>query len=52
MKINIETFNNWALKDRDLKMQEGHVAPVDFMLDLVSKKTDIFNRNFFNSIIF
>ena len=44
MKINIETFNNWALKDKDLAMQKGHLEPVSFMLDLISEKSDVLDR--------
>ena len=46
MKINIKTFNNWAIKNKDLDMQEGHEKPVDYMFKLISNKTNIFNKNF------
>ena len=46
MKINIETFNDWAIKDKDLDMQAGHLKPVDYMLDLIYKETDILNKKF------
>ena len=42
MKINIKTFNDWAIADKDLDMQRGHEAPVDFMFNLVSEKTNVF----------
>ena len=38
MKINIKTFNDWAIVDKDLDMQRGNEAPVDFMFNLVSEK--------------
>ena len=46
MKINIKTFNDWAISDKDLDMQRGHEDPVDFMLNLISKKTNIFEKDF------
>ena len=46
MKINIKTFNDWAIKNKDLDMQEGHEKPVDYMFKLISNKTNIFNKNF------
>ena len=46
MKINIKTFNDWAIADKDLDMQRGHEAPVDFMFNLVSEKTNVFKNDF------
>ena len=46
MNINIKTFNNWAVNDKDIAMQKGHLKAVNYMLELISKKTDILNRPF------
>jgi len=46
MNINIKTFNNWALKDKDVDMQEGHLGAVDYMLSLIDKESNIFNEPF------
>ena len=34
MNININTFNNWAIKDKDIAMQKGHVNAVNQMFNL------------------
>jgi len=46
MKINIKTFNDWAIKDKDIAMQKGHSNAVDCMLELISKKSNVFNKSF------
>ena len=44
MNINIDTFNQWAKKGKDIKMAEGHTPAVDKMMDMVFKsKSKIFN---------
>jgi len=46
MNINIDTFNDWAAKGKDVKMQEGHVDAVNKMLDLIDNKTKVFKQSF------
>ena len=46
MNINIKTFNNWALKNKDVDMQEGHLNAVNYMLSLIDEKSNIFNEPF------
>ena len=44
--INIEIFNNWALKDKDIGMEKGHASAVDEMLNIIDKRTTILKRQF------
>jgi len=46
MNINIKTFNEWAIDNKDLNMQKGHESSVGRMFDLVESETNIFNREF------
>jgi len=46
MKINIKTFNDWAIKDKDVAMQKGHSNAVDYMFELIGKKSNVFNESF------
>ena len=46
MNININTFNDWAIKDKDIAMQKGHESAVEYMFELIDQKTDILNRPF------
>ena len=46
MNININTFNNWAIKNKDKAMQEGHIDAVNEMFNLIRAKTKIFNKPF------
>ena len=48
--ININTFNNWALQDKDKGMEIGHAPAVKEMLNIISLKTSLLN-NKFNLII-
>ena len=43
---NIEIFNNWALKDKDIGMEEGHAPAVDEMLNIIDKRTTILKSRF------
>ena len=44
--ININIFDNWALKDKDKGMEKGHASSVSVMLDIISNRTNIVNNNF------
>tara|TARA_Y100001970_G_C13960632_1_gene712960 strand:- start:117 stop:737 length:621 start_codon:yes stop_codon:yes gene_type:complete len=46
MNINIKTFNDWALENKDLNMQKGHESSVNRMFDLIDSKTDVLNKTF------
>jgi 2-polyprenyl-3-methyl-5-hydroxy-6-metoxy-1,4-benzoquinol methylase len=46
VNINIDTFNDWAVKGKDVDMQKGHVNAVDQMLDLIDNKTKVLKRPF------
>ena len=46
MNINIDTFDTWAIKDRDESMAAGHYPSVTMMLDLIKKNTSIMNKPF------
>ena len=46
MKINIKTFNDWAIKNKDIAMQKGHSNAVDYMLELISMKSGVFDKAF------
>ena len=46
MNLNIKTFNNWAIKNKDIAMQEGHSAAVEEMIQLIESKTDILEEEF------
>ena len=46
MNINIKTFNNWAIGNRDIAMQQGHISAVDEMFNLIDKKTALFSKPF------
>jgi len=44
--INIETFNTWALEDKDKGMEIGHASSVNKMFDLIKTNSSIFNSSF------
>ena len=46
MNINIKTFNDWALKNKDVDMQEGHLNAVEYMLNLIDEESNILNEPF------
>ena len=46
MNININTFNDWASKDKDIKMQAGHLEAVNRMFELIDNKTKILQAPF------
>ena len=44
--ININTFNAWALKNKDKGMEIGHTPSVNRMFDLIEKNTLLFHSSF------
>ena len=36
MNINIKTFNNWALQNKDEGMEKGHTSSVNKMFEIIS----------------
>ena len=46
MNINIETFDSWAMKNKDIDMQKGHTSSVKKMFSLINNATDIMTQNF------
>ena len=46
MNINIDTFNKWALLDKDKGMESGHANSVDKMFDIIIDQTSIINNPF------
>jgi len=46
MNININTFNDWAIKDKDIGMQKGHIESVNKMFELIKDQTKIFDKPF------
>ena len=37
MNKNIKTFNSWAEDGRDIKMADNHLAPVNKMIEIITK---------------
>ncbi len=46
MNTNINTFNNWALDDRDESMAKGHYKPVMYMIDFSKSISNNFDKPF------
>jgi len=44
--VNIDIFDNWALKNKDKGMEKGHAPSVNAMLDIINSRTKILNNNF------
>ena len=44
--ININTFNDWALQDKDKGMELGHASSVSKMFDLIKEDSHIFDSSF------
>ena len=44
--VNIDIFDNWALKDKDKGMEKGHAPSVNAMFDIIYNRTKILNSNF------
>ena len=42
----INTFNSWAIKDKDIAMQQGHINAVNQMFNLIKNKSKVFNKSF------
>ena len=40
MNKNINTFNNWAKKNKDKSMQLNHTASVEEMFKIIKNKTN------------
>ena len=45
-KVNINIFDEWALKDKDKGMEKGHAYSVDCMLEIIDIRSNILNNNF------
>ena len=46
MNINIDTFNKWALLDKDEGMERGHASSVSKMFEIFESKSSIINTPF------
>ena len=46
MNKNIQTFNNWALNDKDIIMQKNHTKSVNQMINIIKNNFDILNKPF------
>ena len=46
MNINIDTFNKWAILDKDKGMERGHASSVSKMFDIFSNESSIINNPF------
>ena len=44
--VNINIFDNWALKDKDKGMEKGHAPSVNAMFDIIYNRTKILSSNF------
>ena len=45
-KVNINIFNEWAQKGKDIGMEKGHAASVNEMLEIIKKRSNILQNNF------
>tara|TARA_B100000945_G_C20347604_1_gene580576 strand:+ start:451 stop:1065 length:615 start_codon:yes stop_codon:yes gene_type:complete len=46
MNINIDTFNKWAILDKDKGMERGHASSVSKMFDIFSNESSIIDNPF------
>ncbi len=46
MNINIDTFNKWAILDKDKGMERGHASSVSKMFDIFSNESSITDNPF------
>jgi SAM-dependent methyltransferase len=44
--INIETFDLWAINNKDIDMQKGHAPAVAKMISIINSTTNIMKNNF------
>ena len=44
--INIETFNSWAINNKDINMQKGHTPAVNEMMKIINRTTDVMKDDF------
>ena len=45
-KINIKRFDKWALSGKDQSMEKGHTPSVNKMIEIISNKNLLNNKNF------
>lgn len=46
MNINIETFNNWAIQNKDEGMEKGHSSSVNRIFEIISSQSSIMKNSF------
>jgi trans-aconitate methyltransferase len=46
MNINIDTFNEWALLDKDKGMEDGHASSVSKIFEIISTQKSIIDNSF------
>ena len=46
MNINIKTFNNWALQNKDEGMEKGHTSSVNKIFEIISSESSIIKKSF------
>ena len=44
--ININIFDDWASKNKDIGMEKGHIPAVNKMLSIINERTTILSRKF------
>ena len=46
MNINIKTFNNWAIQNKDEGMEKGHTSSVNKMFEIISSESSLIKKSF------
>ena len=46
MNINIKTFNNWAIQNKDKGMEKGHTSSVNKMFEIISSESFLIKKSF------
>lgn len=46
MNINIKTFNNWAIQNKDEGMEKGHTSSVNKMFEIISSESSVIKKSF------
>ena len=46
MNINIKTFNNWAIQNKDEGMEKGHTSSVKKMFEIISSESSVIKKSF------
>jgi len=46
MNINIKTFNNWAIQNKDEGMEKGHTSSVNKMFEIISSQSSFIKKSF------